>query len=101
MPLITDFCFAAVVSVEATYSYYEKVTEELERIVHEVQVKEEAEPLSDGEKLFLLTFTGPLLKCERAECMCFHLTESVPMKQNQPIQRTPGNKQHFSARCSL
>lgn len=42
-----DFCFLAAVSVESTYSYYEKVSEELERIVHEVQ--EEVEPLSDGE----------------------------------------------------
>ncbi|XP_023136838.2 uncharacterized protein LOC111575754 [Amphiprion ocellaris] len=37
----------AVISVEPTYSYYEKVTEELEKIVHEV--KEEARPLSDEE----------------------------------------------------
>ncbi|XP_070758673.1 apoptosis facilitator Bcl-2-like protein 14 [Enoplosus armatus] len=36
-----------VVSVEPTYSYYEKVSEELERIVHEV--KEEVQPLSDEE----------------------------------------------------
>lgn len=46
-------CFFFVldaVSVEPTYSYYEKVSEELERIVHEVQEKEEVEPLSDGEK---------------------------------------------------
>ncbi|XP_044070682.1 uncharacterized protein LOC122884618 [Siniperca chuatsi] len=39
----------AVVSVESTYSYYEKVSEELERIVHEVQEKEEVERLSDEE----------------------------------------------------
>lgn len=39
-------------SVEATYSYYEKVSQELERIVH--QVKEEVEQLTDGEKLFLV-----------------------------------------------
>ncbi|XP_038553704.1 uncharacterized protein LOC119886819 [Micropterus salmoides] len=39
----------AVVSVEPTYSYYEKVSEELERIVHEVKEKEEVEPLSDEE----------------------------------------------------
>lgn len=37
----------AVISVEPTYSYYEKVTKELEKIVHEV--KEEAKPLSDEE----------------------------------------------------
>ncbi|XP_004068841.1 uncharacterized protein LOC101169932 [Oryzias latipes] len=37
----------AVVSVEPTYSYYEKVSEELERIVHEV--KEETETPSDEE----------------------------------------------------
>ncbi|KAM8756767.1 uncharacterized protein AB9X84_009859 isoform 1-T1 [Acanthopagrus schlegelii] len=37
----------AVVSVEATYSYYEKVSQELERIVHEV--KEEAEQLTDEQ----------------------------------------------------
>lgn len=40
---------AAVVSVEPTYSYYEKVSEELEKIVQEVQEKEEVEPLSDEE----------------------------------------------------
>lgn len=45
---------SAVVSVEATYSYYEKVSQELERIVHEV--KEEDEQLTDGEKLFLVQF---------------------------------------------
>ncbi|XP_070704566.1 bcl-2-like protein 12 [Pempheris klunzingeri] len=39
----------AVVSVEPTYSYYEKVSEELEKIVHEVQEKEEVERLSDEE----------------------------------------------------
>ncbi|XP_041836921.1 uncharacterized protein LOC121637083 [Melanotaenia boesemani] len=39
----------AVISVEPTYSYYEKVSEELEKIVHEVKVKEEAETLSDEE----------------------------------------------------
>ncbi|KAM9758268.1 uncharacterized protein ACNS7B_005321 [Menidia menidia] len=39
----------AVVSVEPTYSYYEKVSEELERIVHEVKVNEEVETLSDEE----------------------------------------------------
>ncbi|XP_049895125.1 uncharacterized protein LOC126386676 isoform X1 [Epinephelus moara] len=40
-----------VVSVESTYSYYEKMSEELEKIIHEVQEKEEAEPLSDDEVL--------------------------------------------------
>lgn len=45
---------SAAVSVEPTYSYYEKVSEELERIVHEVQEKEEVEFLSDGEKRFSL-----------------------------------------------
>ncbi|KAG8007600.1 hypothetical protein GBF38_013213 [Nibea albiflora] len=40
----------AAVSVEATYSYYEKVSQELERIVHEVQEnQEEVKPLSDEE----------------------------------------------------
>lgn len=39
----------AVVSVEPTYSYYEKVTEELEKIVHEVKEKEEVKPLTDEE----------------------------------------------------
>ncbi|XP_018517359.1 uncharacterized protein LOC108873574 [Lates calcarifer] len=39
----------AVVSVEPTYSYYEKVTEELEKIVHEVKEKEEVLRLSDEE----------------------------------------------------
>lgn len=47
-----DFCFPAAVSVEPTYSYYEKVSQELERIVHEVQENEEVEPLTDGEKPF-------------------------------------------------
>lgn len=46
-----DFCSAAAISVEPTYSYYEKVSEELEKIVHEVQEKEEVERLSDGEKV--------------------------------------------------
>ncbi|XP_040890576.1 uncharacterized protein LOC121179686 [Toxotes jaculatrix] len=41
--------FEAVVSVEPTYSYYEKVSEELEKIVHEVKVKEEVPLLSDDE----------------------------------------------------
>nr|XP_046239049.1 uncharacterized protein LOC124056025 [Scatophagus argus] len=39
----------AIVSVEPTYSYYEKVSEELEKIVHELQEKEEVELLSDEE----------------------------------------------------
>lgn len=39
-------------SVEPTYSYYEKMTEELEKIVNEV--KEEAKPLTDGRHVFLL-----------------------------------------------
>ncbi|KAM9859104.1 uncharacterized protein ACBR49_007070 [Aulostomus maculatus] len=39
----------AVVSVEPTYSYYEKVSEELEKILHEVKVKEEVESLTDEE----------------------------------------------------
>lgn len=51
--LITDRCFAAVVSVEPTYSYYEKVSEELEKIVHEVKEKEEVEALTDGRKWLL------------------------------------------------
>ncbi|XP_042352683.1 uncharacterized protein LOC121950669 [Plectropomus leopardus] len=40
-----------VISVEPTLSYYEKVSEELEKIIHEVKEKEEAEPLSDEEVL--------------------------------------------------
>lgn len=56
------FCFAAVVSVEATYSYYEKVSQELERIVHEV--KEEVEQLTDGEKLFLVHYSVIVPSCE-------------------------------------
>ncbi|KAM4741848.1 uncharacterized protein FYW61_003156 [Anableps anableps] len=39
----------AVISVEPTYSYYEKVSEELEKIVHEVKEKEETETLSNEE----------------------------------------------------
>lgn len=39
----------SVVSVEPTYSYYEKMTEELEKIVNEVKEKEEAKPLTDEE----------------------------------------------------
>ncbi|XP_078105180.1 uncharacterized protein LOC144517154 [Sander vitreus] len=39
----------AVVSVEPTEYYYEKVSEELEKIVHEVQGKEEVQPLSDED----------------------------------------------------
>lgn len=41
--------FEAVTRVEATYSYYEKVSEELEKIVLEVKVKEEDQRLSDEE----------------------------------------------------
>ncbi|XP_041639423.1 uncharacterized protein LOC121507247 [Cheilinus undulatus] len=37
------------ISVEPTYSYYEKVSEELEKIVNEVKEKEEVERLSDEE----------------------------------------------------
>lgn len=54
-------CFAAV---EPTYSYYEKVSEELEKIVHEVKEKEEVRPLSDGKRQFLFVLIMPLLKCE-------------------------------------
>ncbi|XP_061545025.1 uncharacterized protein LOC133409255 [Phycodurus eques] len=39
----------AVVSVEPTISYYEKVSEELEKILHEVKEKEEAVTMSDEE----------------------------------------------------
>lgn len=46
---LADISVEAVMSVEPTYSYYEKVTEELEKIVHEVKVKEEAKPLTDDE----------------------------------------------------
>lgn len=42
--------------MEPTQHYYEKVSEELQKIIHEVQEKEEVKPLSDGEKLFLFTF---------------------------------------------
>ncbi|XP_015255665.1 PREDICTED: uncharacterized protein LOC107101310 [Cyprinodon variegatus] len=38
-----------VVSVEPTYSYYEKMSEELEKIVHEVKENEETETLSNEE----------------------------------------------------
>lgn len=55
-----DSCFAALISVEPTESYYEKVSEELERIVHEVKEQEEVEILSDGENLFFEL----LLSCE-------------------------------------
>ncbi|XP_058488308.1 uncharacterized protein LOC131461235 [Solea solea] len=41
--------FEAVVSVEPTYSYYEKVSEEMEKIVHEVKEKEEEQSLSDED----------------------------------------------------
>ncbi|XP_032406445.1 uncharacterized protein LOC116711170 [Xiphophorus hellerii] len=39
----------AVISVEPTYAYYEKVSEELEKIVHEVKEQEETEILSNEE----------------------------------------------------
>ncbi|XP_029358640.1 uncharacterized protein LOC115043976 [Echeneis naucrates] len=39
----------AVVSVQPTDLYYEKVSEELEKIVYEVKVKEEEPPLTDEE----------------------------------------------------
>lgn len=42
---ITECHFAAV-SVEPTDCYYQKVSEELEKIVHEVKEKEEERPLS-------------------------------------------------------
>ncbi|XP_068450988.1 uncharacterized protein [Clinocottus analis] len=44
-----DITRVQAVSVESTDYYYEKVTEELEKIVHEVQVNEEVERLSDAE----------------------------------------------------
>lgn len=57
----TNCCFAAV-SVQPTYSYYEKVSEELEKIVHEVKVNEEVETLTDGKKQLLFY----ILKCKSA-----------------------------------
>ncbi|XP_068567856.1 apoptosis facilitator Bcl-2-like protein 14 [Cebidichthys violaceus] len=42
-----DITRVEAVSVEPTYRYYEKVSEELEKIIHEVQEKEE--PLSDED----------------------------------------------------
>ncbi|XP_014847866.1 PREDICTED: uncharacterized protein LOC106920995 isoform X1 [Poecilia mexicana] len=39
----------AVISVEPTYAYYEKVSEEFEKIVHEVKEQEETEILSNEE----------------------------------------------------
>lgn len=39
-----------MISVEAPNSYYEKMSEELEKIVHEVKEKEETETLSSGKK---------------------------------------------------
>lgn len=54
-------CFAAV---EPTYSYYEKVSEELQKIVHEVKEKEEVKPLSDGENHFSVNSSS---KCEKRE----------------------------------
>lgn len=65
---IIDCCFAAVVSVQPTDSYYEKVSEELEKILNEVKEKE-VETLTDGKKLFLFSFSEPSLKCEGANCM--------------------------------
>ncbi|XP_039972259.1 uncharacterized protein LOC120783368 [Xiphias gladius] len=44
---ITDI--EAVIRVEPTYSYYEKVSEEMEKIVHEVKENEEVKRLSDEE----------------------------------------------------
>ncbi|KAM6946948.1 uncharacterized protein PEZ65_000660 [Lycodopsis pacificus] len=44
-----DITRVEAVSVEPTYFYYETVSEELEKIIHEVQEKEEAAPLSDEE----------------------------------------------------
>lgn len=41
--------FSAVVSVEPTISYYEKVSEELEKILHEVKEKDEQDTMSDGK----------------------------------------------------
>lgn len=46
-PDITEI--EAVVSVEPTDCYYEKMSEELQKIVHEVKEKEEEKPLSDEE----------------------------------------------------
>lgn len=46
---LADISVGGVMSVEPTYSYYEKVTEELEKIVHEVKENEEAKPLTDDE----------------------------------------------------
>lgn len=49
---------AAVISVTPTDHYYEKVSEELEKIIHEVQEKEEVVPLSDGEKQLPFMFSA-------------------------------------------
>ncbi|KAF3690160.1 Bcl-2-like protein 12 [Channa argus] len=48
-PVITSADITGVEAVEPTYSYYEKMSEELEKIVHEVKEKEEVQPLSDEE----------------------------------------------------
>ncbi|KAG7226792.1 hypothetical protein INR49_014141, partial [Caranx melampygus] len=44
-----DITEIQAVSVEPTDCYYEKVSEELQKIVHEVKEKEEETPLSDEE----------------------------------------------------
>lgn len=45
--LTNNCCLADIVSVEPTYSYYERVSEEMQKIVHEVKEKEEV--LTNGK----------------------------------------------------
>lgn len=62
---ITECHFAAVVSVEPTNCYYEKMSDELKKIVNEVKEKEEEKPLSDGEKQLLLMLIKAALRHEK------------------------------------
>ncbi|KAK5933617.1 hypothetical protein CgunFtcFv8_014082 [Champsocephalus gunnari] len=48
-PQPANYSIESFVSVKPTQLYYEKVSEELQKIIHEVQDKEEVKPLSDEE----------------------------------------------------
>ena len=63
--------------MEPTYAYYEKVSEELEKIVLEVKDKEEARPLTNGEKQFLFPFMKLPVKCGKCHNQLVPLLDLV------------------------
>lgn len=101
-----DISVEAVVSVQPTYSYYEKVTEELEKIVHEVKENEEVKPLTDDEiikRIIALTKQqGDAIDCKIKDnptlsnffqAMSYssfqRLTDAYLEKEASPVQNPP------------